>query len=206
MNKKVLNNYNTEMEKTKMKKKLVTVLMTIATLLTTLPTTALASTQTVDPADNQSFDVIASANVTDEDLAQLGLNVVVSFPVEIILSMDGTKAFSGSDKVYAYGIMDSNNTLSVTIDTSNENYGKVKYRETAFDTGKDSTTNFFASVTETLSKESFTAEETMNNYLAQMEGNDMLNYSQLNINIKNLIPTFGTGIYYTNVPLKIALQ
>lgn len=189
-----------------MKKKLVTVLMTMATLLTTLPATALASTQTVDPSDNQSFDVIASANVTDEDLAQLGLNVVVSFPVEIILSIDGSKAFSGSDKVYAYGIMDSDNTLSVTIDTSNENYGKVKYRKTSSDTGTDSTTNFFATVTETLSKESFTAEETMNNYLAQMEGNDMLNYSQLNISIKNLIPTFGTGIYYTNVPFRIALQ
>lgn len=189
-----------------MKKRLLTTLMTMTTIFATLPTTAWASTQTIDPADNQSFEVIASANVTDEDLAELGLNVVVSFPAEITLSIDGSKAFSGSDKVYAYGIMDSDSTLSVTIDTSDENYGKVKYRANSSDTGVDSATNFFATVTETLSKESFTAEETKDNYLAQMQGNDMVNYAQLDISIQNLIPTFGTGVYYTNVPLRIALQ
>ena len=194
------------MEKTKMKKKLMTVLMTMTTILTTLPTTTLADTQTVDPTDNQSFDVIASANVTDEDLAELGLNVVISFPAEIILSIDGNKAFSGSEKVYAYGIMDTDSTLSVTINTNDENYGKVKYRANSSDVGVDSATNFFAIVTETLSKESFTAEETKNNYLSQMEGNDMENYAKLDISIQHLIPTFGTGIYYTNVPLRIALQ
>lgn len=173
--------------------------------------TAWASTQTVDPADNQSFEVVASANVTEEDLAELGLNVVVSFPAEITLSIDGNKAFSGSDKVYAYGIMDSDNTLSVTIDTNDENYGKVKYRASASDTGVDSMTNFFATVTESLSKDgfsdgSFTAEETLENYLAQMKGMDMINYAELDISIQNLIPTSGTGIYYTNVPLRITLQ
>lgn len=189
-----------------MKKRVFAILMTMTTLFTTLPTTAWASPQTVDPTDNQTFEVIASANVTEEDLAELGLNVVVSFPAEITLSIDGNKAFSGSDKVYAYGIMDSNSTLSVMIDTSDENYGKVKYRANSSGTGVDSATNFFATVTETLSKESFTAEETKDNYLAQMQGNDMENYAQLDISIQNLIPTFGTGIYYTNVPLRIALQ
>lgn len=194
-----------------MKKRVFAILMTMTTLLTTLPTTAWASTQTVDPADNQTFEVIASANVTEEDLAELGLNVVVSFPAEITLSIDGNKAFTGSDKVYAYGIMDSDSTLSVTIDTNDENYGKVKYRASASDTGVDSVTNFFATVTESLSKDgfsngSFTAEETLENYLTQMQGNDMTNYAQLDVSIQNLIPTFGTGIYYTNVPLRIVLQ
>ena len=73
-----------------MKKRLITTLMTMTTLFAALPTTTWASTQTIDPADNQSFEVVASANVTDEDLAELGLNVVVSFPVEITLSIDGT--------------------------------------------------------------------------------------------------------------------
>ena len=194
-----------------MKKRVFAILMTMTTLLITLPTTAWASTQTIDPADNQSFEVVASANVIEEDLAELGLNVVVSFPAEITLSIDGNKAFSGSDKVYAYGIMDSDNTLSVTIDTNDENYGKVKYRASASDIGVDSMTNFFATVTESLSKDglsngSFTAEETLENYLAQMQGNDITNYAQLDISIQNLIPTSGTGIYYTNVPLRIALQ
>ena len=189
-----------------MKKRLITTLMTMTTLFAALPTTTWASTQTIDPADNQSFEVVASANVTDEDLAELGLNVVVSFPVEITLSIDGTKAFSGSDKVYAYGIMDSDKTLSVTIDTSNESYGKVKYRAKNSNTSVDSATNFFATVNETLSKESFSAEETKDNYLAQREGNAMVNYAELDISIQNLIPTFGTGTYYTNVPLRIAVQ
>ena len=194
-----------------MKKRLFTVLMTMTTLFATLPTTAWASTQTVDPADNQSFEVVASANVTDEDLAELGLNVVVSFPAEITLSMDGDKAFTGSDKVYAYGIMDSDSTLLITIDTDDENYGKVKYRANDSDTGVDSVTNFFATVTESLSKDglsngSFTAEETLENYFAQNPTDDIPNYAQLDVSIQNLIPTFGTGIYYTNVPLRIALQ
>lgn len=189
-----------------MKKRLLTVLMTMTTLMAAMPTAAWASTQTVDPAENQSFEVVASASVTDEDLAELGLNVVVSFPAEITLSIDGNKAFSGSNRVYAYGIMDTDSTLSVAIDTTNENYGKVKYRATASDAGVDSAANFFATVTETLSKESFTAEETKDNYLARMEGSDMVNFSELDISIQNLVPTFGTGIYYTNVPLRIALQ
>ena len=194
-----------------MKKRLFTVLMTMTTLFATLPTTTWASTQTVDPADNQSFEVVASAKVTDEDLAELGLNVVVSFPAEITLSMDGDKAFTGSDKVYAYGIMDTDSTLLITIDTDDENYGKVKYRASASDAGVDSVTNFFATVTESLSKDgfsngSFTAEETLENYFAQNPTDDIPNYAQLDISIQNLIPTFGTGIYYTNVPLRIALQ
>lgn len=189
-----------------MKKQLFTFFMVMATLFTYLPTTTWASVQTVDPTEHQSFEVVASATVTEDDLVALGLNVVVSFPVEIALSIDEDKAFSGSEKVYAYGIMDSSNTLSVTIDETNENYGKVKYRENASAVGMDSGVNFFATVTESLNKESFTAEETKDNYLAQMKGIDMVNYSQIDVCIQNLIPTSGTGIYYTNIPFRIELQ
>ena len=35
---------------------------------------------------------------------------------------------------------------------------------------------------------------------------DMEHFSTLDVSIQNLIPTSGTGIYYTNVPLKIAVQ
>ena len=132
--------------------------------------------------------------------------MVVSFPVEVALSLDEDKAFSGAGTVYAYGIMDTGSTLSVTIDSTNAAYGKVKYCADAGSEGMDSGTNFFATVTENLSKESFSAEETLNNYLAQKEAIDMPNFSNLAVSIKNLIPTSGTGIYYTNVPLKIAIQ
>lgn len=189
-----------------MKKKFTAALLTLAALLASVPTTVFAENQTVSPADQDSFAVVASASVTQENLADLGLNVVVSFPAELALTLDGTKAFSGTDKIYAYGIMDTGKTLSVSIDTTNEEYGKVKYHPAGSDTSSDSGTNFFSTVEESLSKESFTATETKDNYLAQMEGSEMSNFSLLSVSIKNLIPTMGSGVYYTNVPLKIAVR
>lgn len=189
-----------------MKKNLAATFVTLTTLMASMPMTAFAAAQTVNPAEQDSFEVMASASVTDADLAELGLNVIVSFPAEIALSLDENKAFSGSDKIYAYGIMDTDSSLSVTIDTSNAAYGKVKYRKTASDTGTQSATNFFSTVAENLSKESFTATETKDNYLAQRDGGSMTAYSTLEVSIQNLIPTFGTGMYYTNVPLKMEIQ
>ena len=189
-----------------LKKKFTAALLTIAAFMTALPVNAFASEQTVDPTENDSFEITASATVTDADLTQLGLNVVVSFPVEIALTLDEDHAFSGAGMVYAYGIMDNGSTLSITIDETNAAYGKVKYRADAQSEGTDSAVNFFAEVTETLSKDSFSAEETLNNYLAKREITDIPAISSLAVSIKNLIPTSGTGIYYTNVPLKIEIQ
>lgn len=189
-----------------MRKKLAATLLTLTAIMASMPTTAFASTETVNPAEKDSFEVVASANVTHEDLAELGLNVVVSFPTEVNLSLDENKAFSGSDAIYAFGIMDTDSTLSITIDEANDAYGKVKYRAADSETGVDSATNFFATVAETLSKESFSAAETLANFLADRDGQAMENFSTLDVGIQNLIPTSGTGIYYTNVPLKIAVQ
>lgn len=189
-----------------MKKNLAATLLTLTTLMASMPMTAFASTQTIDPEEQDTFEVVASANVTDEDLAELGMNVVVSIPTEIALSLNGSREFSGSDKIYAYGIMDSDSKLSVTIDAANEAYGKVKYRKSASGVGTESAANFFSTVAESLSRESFSAEETKDNYLAQRDGNSMTTFSTLDVSIKNLIPTSGTGIYYTTVPLQISIQ
>ena len=189
-----------------LKEKLLTVLVAMAAFMTALPVNAFASEQVVDPAENDSFEVVASATVTDADLTELGLNVVVSFPVEVALTLDEDKAFSGTGSVYAYGIMDDESTLSITIDETDAAYGKVKYRADAQSEGIDSAANFFAEVTETLSKDSFSAAETLSNYLAKREVTNIPAVSSLAVSIKNLIPTSGTGIYYTNVPLKIEIQ
>lgn len=189
-----------------MKKNLAATLLTLSVLMASMPMTAFAATQTIDPEEQDSFEVVASANVTDEDLAELGMNVVVSIPTEIALSLNGNKEFTGSDKIYAYGIMDSADSISVAIDTDHEAYGKVKYRKTASGSVVESATNFFSTVTEELSKDSFSADETRENYIAKVQGSDMEAFSKLDVNIKNLIPTSGTGIYYTNVPLKIEIQ
>ncbi len=189
-----------------MMKKFAATLLTLSAIVASMPMTAFASTQTVDPAQNDSFEITASANVTAEDLAELGLNVIVSFPAEIALSLDASKDFSGSDQIYAYGIMDTDNTLSVTIDTANEAYGKVMYRADDTEAGVTSANNFASTVVESLSSESFTPEQTLANYLAKADSQAMPHASQLDVKIQNLLPTHGTGIYYTNVPLKIAVQ
>ena len=62
-----------------MKKNLLAALLTVSALVGSMPVTAFASTQTVDPAEQDSFEVVASTTVTHEDLAKLGLNVEVSF-------------------------------------------------------------------------------------------------------------------------------
>lgn len=189
-----------------LKKKFTAALLTIMAFMTALPVNTFASEQTVDPAENDSYEITASATVTDAELTELGLNVVVSFPVEIALTLDEDHAFSGTGTVYAYGIMDDGSTLSITIDETNAVYGKVKYRADEQSEGTDSAANFFAEVTETLSKESFSAAETLSNYLAKREVTNIPVVSSLAVSIKNLIPTSGTGIYYTNVPLKIEIQ
>ena len=189
-----------------LKKKFTTAVLTMAAFMTALPVNAFASEQIVDPAKNDSFEIVASATVTDSDITELELNVMVSFPVEVELTLDEDKAFSGTGTIYAYGIMGNGSTLSVTIDKTNAAYGKVKYRADAQSEGIDSAANFFAEVTETLSKDSFSAAETLSNYLAKREVTDIPAVSSLAVSIKNLIPTSGTGIYYTNVPLKIEIQ
>lgn len=191
-----------------MKKKFVTTFVTLMTFMAAMPMNTYAANQTVTVTSNETKnrEVKASITVTDKVLEELGLNIVVSLPTELVLSLDGNQDFLGSDKIYAYGIMGSDNTLSVVIDTTNEAYGKVKYRKEASSLEVDSTDNFFATVTENLTKESFTAEETKTNYLAQKNGKDMTNYTELKVSIQGLIPTSGTGIYYTNVPIKMEIQ
>ena len=46
-----------------MKKNLLAALLTVSALVGAMPTTAFASTQTVDPAENDSFEVVASASL-----------------------------------------------------------------------------------------------------------------------------------------------
>lgn len=188
-----------------MKKRLLAALLTVTAMVASMPTTAFAATETLNPSTSDSFEVLASADVTHDDLAALGMNVVVSMPVEVGLTLNGSD-FSGSDKIYAYGIMDMDSTLSVTIDDANEVYGVVKYRATEAGEASVIEADYYNEVSESLSKESFAATETRDNYLAQKGSEEMTNLSTLNVSIKSLIPVSGTGEYFTNIPLMIAVQ
>ena len=77
-----------------MKKKFTAALLTLVTLLASVPTTVFAANQTVSPDDQDSFAVVASASVTQENLWDMGMNVVVSFPTERALTLDWMKAFA----------------------------------------------------------------------------------------------------------------
>ncbi len=203
-----------------MKKRIATALLTLAAMFAALPVNAFAAEQTVEPTDGSgSCEVVASATVTDRELEELGLNVVVSFPTEISLALDtGTKTFDGTGGIYAYGIMDSGKSLTVTIDSSHAAYGQVKYRASAGAAASDSADNFYASVTEKLVKVtnsveggqldevSFSAGETLQNYIDRAGSSDASTYATLSVSIRSLIPTSGKGIYFTNVPFKIAIQ
>lgn len=202
-----------------MKKKIAAVLLALSALCAAVPANAFAADQTVEAGDG-SCEVTASAAVTDEDLKELGLNVVVSFPAEVALTLDaGSKTFKGTGSVYAYGIMDDGQNLTVTIDSENAAYGKVRYRANAGGAPSDSADNFFATVTEKMAKVSnsvegaeqldtagFTAAETQQNYFDKAGDDEISAYAKLSVGIGGLIPTSGTGIYFTNVPFKIAIQ
>lgn len=203
-----------------MMKKIAAVLFTLTTLCAAVPANAFAADQTVAVGDSgSSCEVTASATVTDQDLEDLGLNVVVSFPTEVALALDkGTKSFKGSDSIYAYGIMDSDKSLTVAIDSANAAYGKVNYRANAGAQVSSPANNFYASVTEKLVKVSnstsgeqldeavFSASETLQNYLDKAGSEEMSAYAKLDVELGSLIPTSGKGIYFTNVPFKIAIQ
>lgn len=202
-----------------MKKRIITALLALTTMFVSVPMPALAADQTVTPADG-GCEVTASAAVTDRELEELGLNVVVSFPAEINLALDsGTKTFDGTGDIYAYGILDSGKSLTVAIDADNEAYGQVKYRPNAGAEASGSADNFYAAVTEKMVKTSgsvqgeaqldeigFSAAETLQNYIDRAGGSDVSTYATLSVSIGNLIPTSGKGIYFTNVPFKIAIQ
>lgn len=204
-----------------MMKKIAAVLLAFTAFCAAAPANAFAADRTVAAGDGgSSCEVTASATVTDQDLEDLGLNVVVSIPTEIALALDaGTKSFKGSGSIYACGIMDSGNSLAVAIDHANAAYGKVKYKADAGAQASSPAGNFFASVTEKfvkvansapgtekLDEAAFSASETLQNYLDKAGGSEISSYARLDVEICSLVPASGKGIYFTNVPLKIAIR
>ena len=88
-----------------MRKKIFTALLTAVTLLTSLPMNVFAANETFEPEDGDKVTVVASAIVTEDELVALGLDLVISIPTEISLSLND-KTFEGSGEIYAYGVMD----------------------------------------------------------------------------------------------------
>lgn len=190
-----------------MKKKVITTVLTMAVLLAGVPVTALAETTTISPTDGDTATVVASADVTEEDLEELGLNLVLSIPTSVSLTLDENKNFTGEDVVYAYGLMDETTKLVVAVDTGNADYGNVYFKKEDSSAAKlFDNDSYNGSVTETLSNGAFTSEQTLANYLKIAADEDVENTAALSVSIEGMIPIYGIGDYYTNVPLVVSFE
>lgn len=190
-----------------MKKNVFVTILTIAVTLASMPMTALAETTTISPNDGDTATVVASADVTEADLEELGLNLVLSIPTSISLTLDENKNFTGSDVVYAYGLMDENTKLSVSVDTGNADYGNVYFKKNdATDAVLFDNDSYKGSVSQTLTNAAFTSEQTLANYLNVSENQEVENTSTLTVSIEGMVPIYGIGDYYTNVPLLISFE
>jgi hypothetical protein len=155
----------------------------------------------------ESYSAInVAANVTDSDIAALGYSVIISIPLEITLSRDGA-TYKGSGRIYAYGIMNSDTTLTVNLDKEDEEYGVVYFNP---GNGADSYTyereaHDINLVTETLSKTSFSPSETLANEFSMEDKTEIAHYSTASVQIASFVPFGGAGEYTTCVPLIIDL-
>jgi len=190
-----------------MKKNVFVTMLTIAVTLASMPMTALAETTTISPNDGDTATVVASADVTEADLEELGLNLVLSIPTSISLTLDENKNFTGEDVVYAYGLMDESTSLSVSVDTDNADYGNVYFKKNdTTDAVLFDNDSYNGSVSQTLTNALFTSEQTLANYLNVSENQEVENTSTLTVSIEGMVPIYGIGDYYTNVPLLISFE
>lgn len=190
-----------------MKKNVFVTMLTIAVTLASMPMTALAETTTISPNDGDTATVVASADVTEADLEELGLNLVLSIPTSISLTLDENKDFTGEDVVYAYGLMDENTKLSVSVDTDNSDYGNVYFKKNdTTDAVLFDNDSYNGRVSQTLTNAAFTSAQTLANYLNVSENQEVENTSTLTVSIEGMVPIYGIGDYYTNVPLLISFE
>ena len=190
-----------------MKKNVIATVLTMAVLLAGMPVTALAETTTISPSDGDTANVVASAEVTEADLEELGLNLVLSIPTSISLVLDENKDFTGNDMVYAYGLMDETTKLVVAVDTDNAEYGNVYFKKDDTSAAKlFDNDSYNGSVSETLSNGEFTSEQTLENYLKIQAGEDVEHTAALSVRIEEMLPIYGIGDYYTNVPLVVSFE
>ena len=191
-----------------MKKNVITAMLTMMVLMASLPMTALAEMTTIEPDDGDTANVIASADVTEADLEELGLNLVLSIPTSISLDLDEDNNFTGEDVVYAYGLMEEKTMLSVAVNDQDADYGNVYFKKNTDTEAVLFDNDFYnGSVTETLNGGTFTAEQTLANYVKVTESRDVEHKAVLSVSIEGMLPIYGVGdYYYTNVPIVISFE
>ena len=65
-------------------------------------------------------------SITDEELIAMGYGPMVSIPLSISMSYNGTgECFQGEGTIYGYGLIDDDKCIVANVDTSHAKYGKV---------------------------------------------------------------------------------
>lgn len=194
-----------------MKRKIAAMMTALFTMISVLPMSAMAAErETVPGQDGQGFTVTATATVTDDDWEELGLNVVVSYPVTVGLSLDGNGKYVGSGAVYAYGMLGAGNKLTVAVDTADASrYGVVKFcrNDGGNRTYVPVDAKYYTSAgAEIGPKTSFTHTETLDNLVAKRKAQAFPYSLTLQGSIDGLIPIQGNGEYVMDIPLKISIS
>lgn len=142
-------------------------------------------------------------NVTEEDLNELGYDLVVTVPVSFELGFDSaSRSYTGSGKVSASGVVDSGKAVHVKIDQSHEKYGKIFDSESTADVTAVDTTGFEASMTQ----EKWTKEMCYRNLQDKISSSDLSWKSDLSVTVPFSAFTLkNLGKYTTTVPLVISL-
>lgn len=188
-------------------KRMTAAVLTVGVALGALPgVTAFADTtkDVAVPSTGQTTqDVKAYFNVTQEDLNALGYDLIVTVPLSFQLGFDKlNKAYKGSGKVSASGVLDSGKAVSVKIDTSHEKYGKIFVGDSITDVTSGGSSGFKSSLT----TERWSQLMCYENLKNRMNSSAPKWSSDLYVTVPFSAFTLkDLGEYYTTVPLVISL-
>ena len=193
-----------------MKKKLLTLLLMGAMMVSMLPVTALAQEINMDEemVINPKGEVKAEFEVDADYASEMDYDLIISFPLTMSLSYDSDEeAFIGTDSVYAYGLAEAGAMVQVAINKEHSGYGTL--------IGPSMETYDISSkVSETLDgeeKSTTLADVCYENLLALkgMEGKteEDLTTMELKVSVPSdsFIPRY-KGTYYTCVPIVITVE
>lgn len=181
----------------------------MAATIASLSQTAYASERTTytltESANEKTGSVSATFTIGDDELSALGYATTVSIPNTIPLTLSDGK-FSGSDYVGVSGLIDSTQTVRVTIDSDSTNYKVIKG---PLGFSKDLSSLGSASFSETLSKNGWAAGDCYNNLSDKNDGKALSAWTapgllSVSIDAHAFVPRY-KGNYYTTIPLTIEL-
>ena len=159
-----------------------------------------------ESAAEKPGSVTAKFTIGDTELETLGYTTTVSIPNDISLALSSGK-FTGSDYIGVSGIINSSQTINVSIDTDNAAYKVIKG---PLGYTKDLSALPSAKFSESLSKNGWSASETHENLEDKNDGKAFSAWSnpcQLSVSIDGsaFVPRY-KGNYTTTIPLTIELH